>query len=84
VTLATFPKFPIEALSPGTVILEATIDEAGKAQSTKVLRDVSPFTAEAIRAVEDWRFMPATLNGAPLTSKAILAFVFSEPISDIH
>lgn len=84
VTLAILPEFPASALGPATVILEATVDEAGKAQSTKVLRDVSPFTVEAVRAVEDWRFMPATLNGAPLISKAILAFVFSQPYNETY
>jgi outer membrane biosynthesis protein TonB len=74
--LATFPKYPVDAIWPGTVVIEATIDEAGKVQSTKVLRDLPPFTAKAIRGVADWRFMPATLNGRPLKSKAILAFVF--------
>jgi TonB family protein len=76
VTRATFPTCPVDALSPGTVVIEATIDKRGKVQSTKVLRDDPPFTAKAMRAVEDWRFMPATLNGRPLKSKAILAFVF--------
>jgi TonB family protein len=81
VTLATFPTDPMDAISAGTVIIEATINEAGKAQSTKVLRDVPPFTAQAIRAVEDWRFMPALLNGRPLRSKVVLAFVFPAPPS---
>lgn len=76
VTCATFPTYPVDAIWPGTVVIEATINEAGKVQSTKVLRDLPPFTAKAIRAVEDWRFMPASLNGRPLKSKAILAFVF--------
>ncbi len=76
VTRATFPTYPVDAMSPGTVVIEATINKAGKVQSTKVLRDAPPFTTKAIQAVEDWRFMPATLNGRPLKSKAILAFVF--------
>jgi hypothetical protein len=79
VTLATFPTYPVDAIGPATVVIEATINEAGKPQSTKVLRDVPPFTAKAIQAVEDWRFMPALLNGRPLRSKAILAFVFPAP-----
>jgi len=79
VTLATFPTYPVDARWPGTVVIEATINEAGTLQSTKVLRDVPPFTAKAIQAVGDWRFMPATLNGRPLQAKAILAFVFRLP-----
>jgi TonB family protein len=76
VTLATFPTYPADASWPGTVVIEATINEAGKVQGTKVLRDVPPFTAKAIQAVGDWRFMPATLDGRPLRAKTILAFAF--------
>jgi outer membrane biosynthesis protein TonB len=81
VTRATFPTHAGYALWPGTVILQASIDEAGKAQSTKVLRDAPPFTTGAVRAIEDWRFMPATLNGRPVESKVVLVFCFRQPIS---
>jgi len=81
VTRATFPTYPVDALWPGTVILEASINEAGKAQSTKVLRDAPPFTTTAIRAIEDWRFIPATLKGRPVESKVVLVFCFRQPAS---
>jgi TonB family protein len=80
VTFAPFPRYPAGAIAPGTVILEATINEAGKVQSAKVLRDAPPYTDKAIQAVGDWRFMPATLNGRPIKSKVILAFVFRLPL----
>jgi TonB family protein len=80
VTFAAFPRYPAGAIGPGTVILEATINEAGKVQSAKVLRDAPPYTDKAVQVVGDWRFLPATLNGRPLASKAILAFVFRLPI----
>jgi TonB family protein len=64
-----------------TVALEATISKAGKVGSTKVLRDVPPFTATAIEAVGDWRFIPATWEGRPLDSKVVLAFSFRLPVS---
>jgi len=76
VTHATFPTCPYYALSPGTVILETSINEAGKAQHTKVLRDAPPFTAPAIQAIEDWGFAAATLNGRPVESKVVLVFCF--------
>lgn len=82
VTRATFPTCPVYALNFGTVILEASINEAGKAQSTKVLRDAPPFTTKAIQAIEDWRFMPATLNGKPVESKVVLVFCFRRPIGN--
>jgi TonB family protein len=80
VTRATFPMLPA-ALWPGTVILQASIDEAGKAQSTKVLRDAPPFTTTSIQAIQDWRFTPATLNGRPVESKVVLVFCFRQPVS---
>jgi TonB family protein len=79
VTFAAFPAYPSGAIGPATAIVEATIDEAGKVRSTKVLRDVPPFTAKAPQAVERWRFMPGLLNGRPLESRAVLAFVFRQP-----
>jgi TonB family protein len=81
VTRATFPTYPVGALWPGTVILEAGVNEAGKAQNTKALRDAPPFTASAIQAIDDWRFMPATLNGRPVESKVVLVFCFRQPAS---
>ena len=82
VTFATLPRYPPEAASiTPTVALEATVNKAGKAKSTKVLRDVPPFTAMAIQAVGDWRFIPATLDGRPLESEVVLAFSFRQPAS---
>jgi TonB family protein len=79
VTFATFPAYPFGAIAPATVVIEATINEAGKVQGTRVLRDFPPFTAKALQAVERWRFMPALLNGSPVGSKPVLAFVFRQP-----
>jgi TonB family protein len=81
VTRATFPMCPQNALNPGTVILQTSINEAGKAQRTQVLRAAPPFTTLAIQAIEDWRFAPATLNGRPVESKVVLVFCFRQPIS---
>jgi hypothetical protein len=61
-----------------------SINEAGKAQSPKVLRDAPPFTPMAMQAIEDWRFMPATLNGILVESKVVLVFCFRQPVSIWH
>jgi len=81
VTRATFPTLPANTLIPGAVILEVGINEAGRAQSTKALRGAPPFTTTAIQAIEDWRFIPATLNGRPVESKVVLVFCFRQPVS---
>jgi len=80
VTRATFPTCPLDALNPGTVILQASINEAGKAQSAKALQDAPPFTNAAIKAIDDWRFIPATLNGRQVESKVVLVFCFRQPV----
>ena len=81
VIFAAFPKYPHGAVQlAATVVLEATVNEAGKVQSTRVLRDVPPFTAKAIQAVGDWRFMPATFSGRPVESRVVLAFNFRQPV----
>lgn len=71
-----FPEYPITTEAIGTVVLGATIDESGEVGEITVLRDLSPLTDVAKAAVANWRFMAATLNGAPVPSKIILAFVF--------
>lgn len=81
VTSATFPSYP-NALMPGTVILEVTLNETGKPLGTKVLQDLPPFTSEAVSAVESWKFKPATFNGSPIQSKIVLAFVFRIPYTN--
>jgi TonB family protein len=80
VTRATLPPFPYGALQNGTVILQAIVNEEGKVEHTAVLRDSAPFEPTALRAVAGWRFLPATLNGAPMKSAVVLAFVFTAPI----
>jgi TonB family protein len=77
VTHATFPM--VWTSSVGAVVLEVTVDETGKGEETKVLRELAPYTATAVRTVDEWRFMPATLNGKPMKAKVILAFVFPPP-----
>jgi predicted nucleic acid-binding protein len=62
-------------------VILAAHDEAGKVQSTKVLRDGPPFTTAALEATQDWRFAPATLNGTPVESKTVLVFCFRPPAS---
>jgi outer membrane biosynthesis protein TonB len=79
VTHAVFPKYPYNTVIAGSVVLEVTLSATGKAQETKVLRDLPPLTAEAKAVVGDWRFMPATFNGHPVRSRIVLAFV-SRPL----
>ena len=77
---ATFPI--ITALNAGDAILEATVDETGKVQATKILRELTANTDVAVQAAEEWKFIPATLNGRPMKAKVVLAFVFPPAITN--
>ena len=81
VTRATFPAYPLAAFSPDTVILEANVNQVGRAVGAKTLRDAPPFTTAALSAIAGWRFLPATLNGKPIESKVILVFCFRQPVA---
>jgi protein TonB len=51
----------------GVVILEAIITKTGTVESVRVLRGINPLLdTAAIRAVQQWRYKPATFNGRPV------------------
>jgi protein TonB len=63
------PAYPPEAQSAnvqGVVILEVSIDTEGNVRSARVLRSIPILDAAAIAAVEQWKFAPTLLNGAPV------------------
>jgi TonB family protein len=62
----------------GVVVLDAVIDAEGRVASVKVLGGLPlGLTESAQEAVREWRFEPATLHGAPVAVKFILAVRFS-------
>ncbi len=81
VTGATLPPFPFGALENGTVILQAIVNEEGKAEHATLLRHSAPFEPTALDAVSGWGFIPATLNGAAIAAPVVMAFVFTQPIT---
>ena len=63
--------------------LEAVIDTEGKVENVKVLRFVEGFpslTEAAIKALEQWRYLPAMENGRPVkTSLTVVMEFFPAP-----
>jgi len=70
------PIYPINAVSWGTVILQLTVDEAGGLDGIKIVRALAPFTDQAQRAVKQWKFRPARLEGEAVRSSIIVVFSF--------
>jgi protein TonB len=59
-----YPEAARKARMEGVVILEAIITASGSVEDVKVLKSVNPLLdAAASRAVQQWRYRPATLNG---------------------
>ena len=62
------PDYPGVAVSgkiSGTVILEATVNEAGAVTDVTVLRSILLLDKAAIKAVKHWRYQPLVLYGNP-------------------
>lgn len=62
----------------GTVIVEATIDRAGRVTEARVLRGLPLGLSEsALAAVETWLFEPSTLSGEPINVRYRVLVNFS-------
>lgn len=60
----TYPEAARKARMEGVVILEAIITASGSVEDVRVLKSVNPLLdASAVRAVQQWKYRPATLNG---------------------
>jgi TonB family protein len=63
--------------SEGKVVIEITIDERGEIVRKTVLQSLgSEIDNKCLAALENWRFRPATHNGAPIPSKQDAIFPF--------
>ncbi|MFN2385134.1 MAG: TonB family protein [Thermoanaerobaculia bacterium] len=60
----SYPEAARKARMEGVVILEAIITASGSVEDVRVLKSVNPLLDSAAqRAVQQWRYRPATLNG---------------------
>jgi protein TonB len=74
------PEYPWVAISgkiSGTVILEATVNEAGEVTNVTVLRAIPLLDKSSIAAVKQWRYEPLLLNGAPAPFILTVTLTFS-------
>jgi protein TonB len=61
----------------GVVLLEAVIDAEGNVTGVKIVKPLSMgLDQEAVRAVRQWKFRPATLHGRPVSVFFQLAVTF--------
>jgi TonB family protein len=65
---AVTPQYPLQARRlgfEGTVIVEATTDIDGRVKKTKVLKSVPYLDQPAVKAIRQWVYEPALINGHP-------------------
>lgn len=75
------PRYPPAALRrgvQGTVMLLVLVGSDGRVLEIKVRSSVDPLLDEAaLKAVQDWQFSPATLDGVPYPDWALVPVRFS-------
>ena len=65
----------------GDVVVDVVIDEAGHIREAKLVRGISPQVDNSVIAtVQQWQFVPAERNGAPIASLQELLFHYG-PVS---
>jgi TonB family protein len=75
------PAFPPNALSAGTVLVEAQVDARGTVASARTVFDTPPFGDAALDATERWRFQPARREGTPVATFVYILFGFPVPVT---
>ena len=79
VTAVVDVAYPLQSVASGTVVLEVSLDDAGKITDVHVVRGIPSLTEPAERSVRQWKFQPARLDGKPVASKVPVAFSFVPP-----
>jgi protein TonB len=75
-----YPRAAIATRSEGVVILDAIITAAGGVEEVSVLESANPLLDEAaVRAVRQWTYRPATLNGRVVRVRLTVTVRFSIP-----
>jgi TonB family protein len=62
----------------GVVDVEVTIDETGRVTNATAVSGPGPLRELAARAVRNFRYAPATINGVQTSSTTTVSFHFSE------
>lgn len=70
-------SYPVQSIAVGTVILEITVSEKGAVEDVRPTREIQSLTETALRAVKQWHFKPATLDGKPVRSRTSVAVLFN-------
>jgi protein TonB len=71
--------YPLQSVVSGTVLLELSLNKAGKIVDIRVVKGFASLTEPAEQCVRQWSFQPSKLDGKPVSSKIVVAFSFVPP-----
>ena len=74
-----YPPAAREAGIQGLVVLEATIDPTGEVTEIEIVRSVAELEEAAVAAVEQWRYEPTLIDGAPVAVQMTVTINFLLP-----
>lgn len=61
----------------GKVVIDITIDEVGRVVKLSLVQGLGPSIDDVVLAgIQNWRYVPATLNGAPVESEQEVIFYY--------
>ena len=76
-----YPEYPVNSIAWGSVIVQVTVNEAGKVLNVTFLHSMAGFNHLVTDALKKWHFQPATFKTKPVTANIVIAFVFQTPPS---
>lgn len=75
----TYPQLAQSHGISGDVILDATVAQNGSVRYVKIISGPGSLADAAVRAVRQWRFSPALLNGKPVEVHQRITIAFKLP-----
>jgi len=76
---AISPLPPYNAVSGTSVLADVPVDARGRIGEIKILQGLGPFNDSATRAIKQWQFSPASLNGQAKASRVGVLTIFRPP-----
>lgn len=73
---AISPLPPPNAVAGTCVLADVSVDARGRIGEIKILQGLGPFNDSATRAIKQWQFSPASLDGKPAASRVGVLTVF--------
>lgn len=74
------PRYPLEAREirlQGVVVMDIVIDVEGRASDVRIIAGHPFFRQPALDAVEQWRYLPHTVDGEPVEVVTIVEVTFT-------